>query len=256
MSESNTVPPLDIAFRVWGSIEKGPVVVLLHEGLGSITQWRDFPSQLHANTGLTVMAYDRSGYGRSAAGEPKYDADFMHREALEALPELLARLHISEPILIGHSDGGTIALIHAASPSNHPKALVTIAAHAYVEDIAVNQIKAATHRRSEIVKGLAQHHNDPENAFDRWANVWLSGDFQAFDIRSDNRDITCPVLVIQGDVDEYATKNMLPGIASSIENAESCLVSDCGHIVHKDQPDVLISEIKMFLHRNAIFGHI
>ncbi len=247
MSDLYEIAGLRLAVKTTGTIGVGPTIVMLHEGLGSITQWRDFPDRIHAATGLPVVAYDRSGYGRSELGPAKYGPDFMHHEALEILPALLQSFEISEPILLGHSDGASIALIAAASELLNPIGVVTIAAHIFVEPAGLHGVQGAKERRDLIVKGMARHHHEPAIAFDRWSTIWLDPRFESFDIREMLGAITCPLLVLQGDHDEYATEEMVDGIIQRVPQATGRFISHCGHIAHKDQPDVLIEEIVAFL---------
>ena len=247
MSEIHEISGLRLAVQTNGAIGRGPTVVMLHEGLGSITQWHDFPDRVHAATGLPVLAYDRSGYGRSEPGPARYGPDFMHREALEILPALLQYFEISQPILLGHSDGGSIALIAAASDLLEPLGVITIAAHIFVEPAGLNGVRAAKERRDLIVEGMARHHDQPAVAFDRWSKIWLDPSFETFDICDSLGDVSCALLVMQGDRDEYATEEMIHGIVQRVPQAIGRFISDCGHVAHRDQPDLLIQEILSFL---------
>jgi len=247
MTDIHEISGLRLAVETTGAIGIGPTIVMLHEGLGSITQWRDFPDRVHAATGLPVVRYDRSGYGRSEPGPARYGPDFMHHEALEILPALLQYFDISQPILLGHSDGASIALIAAASDLLDPVAVITIAAHIFVEPAGLNGVRAAKERRDQIVEGMARHHHQPAVAFDRWSTIWLDPSFKTFDIRENLADISCPLLVLQGDHDEYATEEMVHGIIQRVPHATGKFISECGHTAHKDQPDLLIEEIGSFL---------
>ena len=203
MTELIDVAGLPLAVKTIGSITNGPTVVMLHEGLGSITQWRDLPDRIHSTTGLPVVAYDRSGYGRSPATARRYTATFMYEEAQLTLPALLDSLKIDQPVLVGHSDGGTIALIAAACGSVTPVAVATIAAHIFVEQAGLDGVNAATSRRNQIVEGMSRHHNDAAATFDRWSTIWRDPDFASFDMSDMLTNISCPLLVLQGDRDEY-----------------------------------------------------
>ena len=247
MADIHEISGLRLAVETTGTIGIGPTIVMLHEGLGSITQWRDFPHRVHTATGLPVLTYDRSGYGRSEAGPTRYGPDFMHHEALEILPALLQYFEISQPILLGHSDGASIALIAAASDLLDPVAVITIAAHIFVESAGLTGVRAAKERRDRIVEGMARHHHQPSAAFDRWSTIWLDPSFETFDICENLAEISCPLLVLQGDRDEYATEEMVHGIIQRVPQAIGKFISECGHIAHKDQPDLLIEEIGSFL---------
>jgi len=246
---------LRLAVETVGAAGAGPTIVMLHEGLGSITQWRNFPEQLHTATGLPVLLYDRAGYGRSEPGPSNYSADFMHLEALETLPLVLERFNIDQPILIGHSDGASISLIAAASELLDPVAVVTIAAHIFVEQAGLDGVQRATSNREHIVTGMARHHNQPDTAFDRWSNIWLDPSFGPFDIRQNLDQITCPLLVTQGDQDEYATPEMVNGLLRRVPHAVGKFIPNCGHIAHKDQPGVLVEEIVSFLSAQGIISN-
>tara|TARA_Y100001970_G_scaffold258429_1_gene338299 strand:+ start:16640 stop:17410 length:771 start_codon:yes stop_codon:yes gene_type:complete len=239
-----------IAVKTLGALGDRPTVVMLHEGLGSITQWRDLPDKIHDATGLPVVVYDRSGYGRSSSRNSQYGPQFMHREASETLPVLLQELHVSKPILFGHSDGGTIALIAAASSEVEPLAVATIAAHIFVESAVIDGVQAAVARRNLIVEGMSRHHADPDSTFDRWADIWLNPKFTAFDIRGLLSKIKCPLLVLQGDRDEYATEEMVHGVTREVPHAVGTFIPECGHLAHRDQPTFLVEEFVKFLDEN------
>ncbi len=220
---------------------------MLHEGLGCITQWSDIPDRLHSSTGLPVVVYDRSGYGRSSSGPSSYSQDFMYGEAEHPLPDLLDLLAIKEPVLVGHSDGGTIALIAAALGHVPATAVITIAAHIFVEQACINGVREITRRRGQILTGMARHHNEPATTFDRWSNVWHDAEFAKFDMRADLPKIKCPLLVLQGDRDEYATAEMIHGITSKVPHAIGRFIADCGHIAHREQPELVVAELTNFL---------
>jgi Predicted hydrolases or acyltransferases (alpha/beta hydrolase superfamily) len=160
---------------------------------------------------------------------------------------VLERFDIDQPILIGHSDGASISLIAAASDSLDPLAVITIAAHIFVEQAGLDGVQAAKSNREQIVQGMSRHHDRPEIAFDRWSNIWLDPSFATFDIRQNLDRITCPLLVIQGDQDEYATPEMVHGVTQRVPHAVGKFIPDCGHITHKDQPKLLIDIIRKFL---------
>ena len=252
MTEFVKVSEDQIAVKTLGVLDGRPTIVMLHEGLGSITQWRDLPDSIHTATGLPVLLYDRSGYGRSSASSSHYNTDFMHLEARETLPTLLRQLNISKPILFGHSDGGTISLIAASSPEVRPRAVVTIAAHIFVESAVIDGVQAAVARRDSIVEGMSRHHLDPDTTFDRWAKIWLDPRFAAFDIRSLLSKIKCPLLVLQGDRDEYATEEMVHGVTREASHAIGTFIPDCGHIAHRDQPRFVLEQFVKFLDDNHL----
>jgi len=232
-----------------GTSETGqPVLVFLHEGLGSAAMWRNFPGRLARATGLSAIVYSRRGYGTSAPRNRPYGVDFMHEEARRTLPQLLTKLGISAPILIGHSDGGSIALIHAAE---HPvTGLILEAPHIYVEDICVNAIDAAreTFEASNLAEKLGRYHNDPVHAFRGWNDIWLEAAFRDWNIEACLPHVTCPVLAIQGETDQYGTMAQIDGIAAAAPGpVELIKVPDCGHSPHRDQANLVLRRMAAFI---------
>lgn len=255
-----------------GPADRAPLL-FLHEGLGSVAMWpqrgRDWPRELCAATGRAGWLYSRRGYGQSdpvadVRGTPRHDGawhigrhepDYMHIEAHHVLPRLLQGLGIERPVLIGHSDGATIALLHA---SQHPvSACVAIAPHVWVEDVALQAIAAARDLYlastapdtggKGLRQRLARYHADVDNAFWQWNDVWLSAAFRSFDIRSECRHIQAPLLAVQGEGDEYGTLEQLQEIARAAPHARTVALPACGHSPHRDQPDALTTAIAPFL---------
>ena len=240
-------------------------LVFLHEGLGSVAMWRDWPARLCAATQRAGWVYSRRGYGQSSPvpdvrGTPRQDAqgrrigrllpDYLHHEALVVLPALLQRLGVAQPVLVGHSDGGTIALIHAA---HHPvAACVVMAPHVMVEPVALQGI--ARTRDAFTTGGLRQrlsrYHADVDCAFWQWCDAWLGESIRGFDIRDEIRRIRAPLLAIQGVGDEYATLAQIRDIQAAVPRAELLEVPDCGHSPFKDQPDAVDEAIAGFLRRH------
>ena len=229
-----------------------PLLVFLHEGLGSVAMWKDFPQRLCAALGLRGLVYSRPGYGRSTArplDEP-LAPDFMHRQAHEVLPALLQALHIHEPVLLlGHSDGGSIALLHAARFSRAVRGVVVMAPHILVEDVSITSIAAARQAwaTSDLPKKLARYHDDAESAFRGWNDVWLSPEFRGWDIRAELSTISCPLLAIQGLDDEYGTLDQIRGIAQAVSQTQLLELPACGHSPHRDQPEAVIEAVGSFL---------
>ena len=237
-------------------------LVFLHEGLGSVAMWRDWPASLCAATGRAGIVYSRQGYGKSSpvpdVRAPSHALpggqrggrllpDYMHREALEVLPRLLARLGVERPVLVGHSDGATIALIHAAA---YPvAACVAMAPHVMVEDISVQSIAEARQafEATDLPQRLARYHDDVQVAFWQWNDVWLSPAFRDFDIRQEVRGITAPLLAIQGLDDQYGTLAQIDDLAAAVPQAQLLKLPDCGHSPHKDQPAAVNAAIARFL---------
>jgi pimeloyl-ACP methyl ester carboxylesterase len=233
--------------------EGGPAepIIFLHEGLGSVAMWRDWPRQVCAGTGRGGVVYSRRGYGRSdpiadVRGSGRLSPDYMHREALEVLPALLEGLGVERPVLLGHSDGGTIALLHA---SHFPvKACIVMAPHVIVEDVSLRSIEQARHafEHGDLRERLSRHHADVDAAFWQWNDIWLSPEFRGFDIRSECRRITAPVLAIQGEDDPYGTLRQIDEIVPQGLYATEKLPR-CGHSPHRDQPVKTLAAITDFL---------
>ena len=229
----------------------GPSLVFLHEGLGSISLWRDFPDRIAAQTGLPAIVYARYGHGQSDVLQPPHGVDFMHREALESLPELLRQLEIERPILIGHSDGASIALIYAGS-GHSLRGLVAIAPHVFVEDISVESIVAAKQafETTDLPRKLARHHRDAHKTFYGWNDVWLAPAFRSWNIEAFLPAIKCPLLALQGLGDEYGTMAQVDAIARQGGGPVEVLkLRDCGHSPQKDQPKIVAKAIVEFVKR-------
>lgn len=229
-----------------------PTLVFLHEGLGSVALWRDWPTRLCERLGLPGLVYSRQGYGRSDArpdvrGAGRLQPDYMHHEALQVLPALLRECGIERPVLLGHSDGGTIALLHAA---HQPvSACIVMAPHVMVEDISVRAITAArdAFENGPLRNRLAPFHADVDGAFWQWNDVWLSEAFRRYDIRQEISPITAPLLAIQGEDDPYGTMAQIDDIAAAVPHARLLKLAQCGHSPHKDQPEAVAEAIGAFL---------
>lgn len=255
--------------HIEGPSDRAPLV-FLHEGLGSVSMWtqrgRDWPGELCAATGRAGWLYSRRGYGRSdpipgVRGAPgwngfwhtgRHEPDYMHLEAWRVLPALLERIGVQKPVLIGHSDGATIALLHA---SLHPvTACVAVAPHVMVEDIALQAIAAArqayedgTAAQGGLRQRLTRYHADVDNAFWQWNDVWLSEAFRSFDIRTHCAGIVAPLLLAQGVGDEYGSLQQLQWIQEAAPHAQAVVIENCGHSPHRDQPDTLTASTARFL---------
>jgi len=242
-----------IAYEWIGDSKGGkPTLVFLHEGLGSIGQWRDFPAKVSTATGCRALVYDRYGYGQSdVLQESQRTIRFMHDEALRSLPDLFLNLDIKNPVLIGHSDGASIALIHAGG--GFPvKAVVAMAPHVFIEPLCLKSIDkaAASFEKGDLEKGLAKYHRDARKTFYGWADVWLDPGFTSWDIRDDYLPgIECPVLAIQGEDDEYGTMAQLDDLKSRVKRCELLKLPDCGHSPFKDQPEKVLSAIRSFVEK-------
>ena len=228
-----------------------PVLVFLHEGLGSIRQWRDFPAKLAAATGCRGLVYDRYGYGQSEVlAEKRRTVRFMHDEALDALPEMLAALKIQDPILVGHSDGASIALIHAGSGAA-VRGVVAMAPHVFIEPLCLSSIVTAseTFERTDFKEKLGRYHKDARKTFYGWADVWLDPQFGGWDIRDEYLPgVRSPVLAIQGFDDEYGTMAQLDEIERRVSGpCRLVKLAQCGHAPFRDQPEIVLSEAERFV---------
>lgn len=230
-----------------------PLVVFLHEGLGSVAMWKDFPAQLCAAGGFRGLVFSRPGYGRSTPrdADETWDVDFMHRQAHEVLPPLFAALGIDEaPWLFGHSDGGSIALLHAARFPAKVAGLVVLAPHIFVEDKTVANIELArsAYLGTDLPQKLGRYHDDPDSAFWGWNRIWLHPPFRHWNIEAELEGIRCPVLAIQGEDDAYGTLQQIRGIASRVPATQLLELPDCGHSPHRDQPQAVIDATVSFIH--------
>ena len=238
-----------------------PTLVFLHEGLGSTRMWRDWPDRLCAQLGCAGLVYSRQGYGQS---DPVVDVrgpslllgtnrqgrllpDYMHREALEVLPALLSVLGIERPVLLGHSDGGTIALLHAAHCE--VQACIVMAPHVMVEPMSLRAIAqaGAAFEQGALRERLAAHHADVDGAFWQWHDVWLSEGFRSFDIRPELQHILAPVLAIQGANDPYGSWAQIDDIALALPHAQLLKLPDCGHAPHRYQPEAVMQAVEKFM---------
>jgi len=230
--------------------------VFLHEGLGSLSMWKGWPEQLCAAGGYRGLVYSRYGYGDSTPrpANERWRPDFMHVHALRTLPALLAALRVdaARAWLVGHSDGGSIALIHAA---DYPVAgVIAIAPHIMVEDLSIASIERArdVYRSTDLRARLARYHADPDSAFWGWNDVWLDPEFRDWSIEAMLPRIRCPVLAVQGRDDEYGTLAQVEGIRARVPGAELVVLDDCGHSPHRDQPAGLTRVINDFISRHAV----
>ena len=241
--------------QIPGPAGRAPLV-FLHEGLGSVSLWtqrgRSWPQAVCEATGRAGIVYSRRGYGQSDAvpevrGAGRLAPDYMHREAWEVLPALLDTLGVQAPVLLGHSDGASIALLHA---SRHPvSAAIVMAPHLMVEDVAVRAISEAraAFESGGLREKLARHHADVDGAFWQWNDVWLSPGFRGFDIRPDCGRIRAPLLAIQGMGDEYGTMAQLDELALATPQTVQLRLADCGHSPQRDQPERSLEAVAAFL---------
>ncbi len=226
-------------------------IVLLHEGLGSVSMWRDFPQQVADASGAEAIAYSRPGYGRSDPIAGRRSVRYMHEEALETLPALLDALAIDRPILLGHSDGGSIALIHAGGSGRAVRGVIALAPHVKVEPISVASIAQAklAFQTTDLRERLARHHADVDSAFWAWNDIWLDPDFLHWNIEEYLPRIRCPILAIQGEQDEYGTMDQIERIGRQAEAVELVKLAHCRHSPHRDQPAAVLAAVRSFMDR-------
>ncbi len=235
-----------------------PLIVFLHEGLGSLAMWRDFPQRLCVAAGSRGLVYSRPGYGRSTprAAAEAWGLDFMHRQAHEVLPALLDALEVDTvgrpPWLFGHSDGASIALLYASGFAQHLAGAMVLAPHIRVEDLSVSSIEKtrSAYLETDLRERLAKYHDDPDSAFWGWNRIWLHPPFKQWTIESEIEAIRCPLLAVQGLQDEYGTLEQIRGIARLVPQTQLLELPDCRHSPHRDQPDRVIATATEFMHRH------
>jgi pimeloyl-ACP methyl ester carboxylesterase len=239
-----------------GNSGKRPLA-LLHEGLGSVALWRDFPDKLAKRLGAPTLVYSRFGYGRSDGLLAKNSPTFMHDEALNVLPQLLDTLQIERPLLIGHSDGGSISLIHAASSGRPVHGLVLMAPHVFVEPLCTASIAKVreSYFTTDLRQRLAKYHAKVDDAFLGWADTWLLPEFATWSIEDLVPQITQPMLLIQGLDDEYGTLEQLYRIeARARAPVRRLVLESCGHSPHRDQEAAVLDAIVSFVRQQAPLG--
>lgn len=229
-----------------------PTLVFLHEGLGSAGLWRDFPDRVAAATGCGALVYSRRGYGASdPVAEPR-PVRFMHDEALQVLPAVLAHFGIERPLLFGHSDGASIALLYAGSGIGPVRGLILEAPHVFVEPVCLESIArlAREHETTDLPRRFARHHAHADSMFRSWADVWLRPEFAAWNIEEVLPAITAPVLVIQGEEDEYGTLRQVEAVTSGVSGpAASLVLPGAGHSPHRDRPEEVLAAAAGFAAR-------
>lgn len=224
------------------NLAEAPLLVFLHEGLGSLAMWRDFPQQLCNALGVRGLVYSRPGYGQSTPrdADEHWAPDFMHRQANEVLPALLQALNVTQaPWLLGHSDGGSIALLYAAR--HRTAGVMVMAPHIRVEEVSVQSIAKAkaAYENTDLRERLSRYHSDVDSAFWGWNRIWLAPEFRNWSIETELSTLTCPVLAIQGIQDEYGTLAQIRDIQRHVAHTQLLELADCGHAPHRDQPQAL-----------------
>jgi pimeloyl-ACP methyl ester carboxylesterase len=224
-------------------------IVMLHEGLGSVAMWKDFPERVAEATGCGVLVYSRYGHGKSDGLAEKRPVDFMHHEAKAALPDLLRQFEIQRPILLGHSDGASIALIYAGTWPKRVRGLVLEAPHVFVEDLGICSITGIRklYESSDLPKKLARYHDHVDQTFRGWNDIWLDSQFRSWNIEEYLATISCPTLVIQGENDEYGTLAQVEAIQRRVPATQSLILPRCGHSPHRDQPGLTLGHISKFI---------
>jgi len=236
-----------------------PLLVFLHEGLGSVAMWKDFPQQFCDGVNVRGLVYSRPGYGRSTprASDERWGADFMHAQAHEVLPALFEALNVTEkPWLLGHSDGGSIALLYASRFPDATAGLVVVAPHLMVEEYGLASIRIAreAYATTDLKEKLARYHDDVDSAFKGWNDIWLDPSFRTWTIEAELPSITCPILAVQGQNDEYGTLEQIYGIARRLPQTQLLELAGCKHSPHRDQPATLIRAVKEFIDRHGLPG--
>ena len=270
MIEASVIPELAASTRVErvgretieygtiGDLASGdPVLVFLHEGLGCLAMWRDFPARIAGALGLPALVSSRRGYGGSETFSAPFTVEFMHDEARSALPALLAHLGIARAILVGHSDGASIALLHAALAAGRQAgdanteiaAVVAIAPHLFVEPVCIASIAAtaAAFPDGRLARALGRYHRDPQLTFKTWSDIWLAPEFLAWNIEAEVARVRCPVLALQGTNDQYGTLRQIERVAELAADARAVEIPDARHSPHLEQPERTASAIVTFL---------
>jgi pimeloyl-ACP methyl ester carboxylesterase len=235
-----------------------PSIVFLHEGLGCLGMWRDFPERVASSTGCGALVYSRMGYGASDPVRGPRPVRFMHDEALDVLPAVLEHFKLEEVVLFGHSDGASIALIHAGARSGSIRALVLEAPHVFVEPVCIEGITriAADYETTRLRERLARHHGrNTDSMFRTWTDVWLRPEFRQWNIEEYLPAIECPVLVVQGQDDEYGTLEQVAAVMTRVNGpAESLLLEHCAHSPHSERPDEVFEAAARFVKKTVDLG--
>jgi pimeloyl-ACP methyl ester carboxylesterase len=247
--------PVRIEYRWIDATSTRPLIVFLHDGLGSLAMWKDFPDQLCQATNCRGLVYSRPGYGASTPRRPdeKWDVDFMHRQAYAVLPAFLEALQVdtasSPPWLFGHSDGASIAMLYAAAHPARVAGVTALAPHIMVEDLTIKSIEQAraTYLATDLKQRLGRYHADPDSAFWGWNDIWLLAAFRNWSIEAEIASIECPLLAVQGIDDEYGTLQQVDGIVRCVAQARVVKLADCGHSPHRDQPAELLRVVTDFI---------
>ena len=240
------------------TVDRGLDLVMLHEGLGSVSMWRQFPEQLARVTGCRTLAFSRHGYGGSSPLDAPRRVDYMHEEARIWLPAILERLEIRRPVLFGHSDGASIALIHAATPGSDVAGIIALAPHVKVEELTVRSIAAAkaAYLDTDLRARLSRYHADVDSAFWGWNRIWLDPAFRNWNIEALLPSVRCPLLAIQGEDDEYGTMEQVASILRAVANSRLLALPACRHAPHRDQPQEILKAAQEFVDLVALGAEV
>lgn len=236
----------------FGNSTESQTIVMLHEGLGCVELWRDFPERLAQKASCRVLVYSRLGHGRSDPPLADRDVSYLHNEAHLVLPAVLKHFEIGEPILWGHSDGASIALLYAAEFPDRVKSVVVAAPHLFVENVTVSGIRETDQRFDQLVKRLGRYHDDAKALFLAWRNIWLSSEFYSWNIEKDVAQVKCPVLAIQGREDQYGTLAQVERIKELAPQTELVILDDCAHAPHQEQADAVLALSAEFVRKTVL----
>lgn len=257
MTDFLTLASQKIEIQWYGKENKNkPTLIFLHEGLGCIRMWKDFPKILSGYTGCPALVFSRLGYGSSDPCPLPWKINFMHKQALQILPDIIRKAGIHTYILIGHSDGGSIGIIFSGSPvAKGLKGLITQAAHVFCEQKTVESIQQAKiqYDHHDLKQRLEKYHGtNTDNAFRGWNDVWLNPGFIHWNIEKYLSRIHIPMLAIQGKEDQYGTIKQIKSIQHHVKHVKSCLVDNCGHSPHLEQQKIVLDIMNQFIHQIVI----
>lgn len=255
---SVTVNPIETDIEyIWlnSNLIDRPLIIFLHEGLGSLSMWKNFPQELCNAINCRGLVYSRPSYGKSppTSFNEKWGSDFMHDHAYRVLPDFLEALSIdvnnNPPWLFGHSDGGSIALLYASKYPNQLAGAVVLAPHIFVEELTINSIKKArdAYIETDLAERLSKYHKNVDSAFWGWNDVWLDPDFKKWNIHAELELISCPILAVQGRNDEYGTLEQIRAIKRVLPKTELLELDNCSHSPHRDQSEALIVATSRFI---------
>jgi len=238
----------EIYYEHYQYSEEADTMVFLHEGLGSVAQWKHLPKEFSTLVGMNVLVYDRSGYGKSSPVNKNYPFDYVRYEAQIILPQLLTKLNINTCHVFGHSDGATMALLFAAYHPQKCLSVISEAAHVIIENMSVEGIKKIRSvYQDKIQKPLQKYHGENTHwVFFHWADTWIDPAFKSWNMNAELSQIKCPALAIQGELDEYGSPKQLE-LINKLSGADTHLIPDCGHSPHFQKADVVMDLVVDFL---------